>query len=142
MQVVSVVLNAMPSETARQPVALVVDDSMLIRHSVCRYLEEHGFEVESATNGLEALAAVAARIPDIVITDFFMPKMNGSELITALKARPELAKMPIVMLAARASSKQAPLHENRADFVIYKDIDIEEQLELMLRATFPDKASS
>jgi len=113
---------------------------MLIRHSVCRFLESHGFEVESATNGVEALELVAAKTPDIIMTDFFMPKMNGSELITALKMRPELAQTPIVMLAARASSKNAPLHENRADHIIYKDIDIQEQLDLMLRATFPERA--
>ena len=66
-------------------VALVVDDSMLIRHTVCRFLEERGFAVESATNGQEALEALKRVRPDIIITDIQMPKMSGSELITAVK---------------------------------------------------------
>ena len=68
-------------------VALVVDDSMLIRHTVCRFLEERGFTVESATNGQEALEALKRIRPDIVITDMQMPKMDGSELITPSRAR-------------------------------------------------------
>ena len=82
-------------------VALVVDDSMLIRHTVCRFLEERGYTVESATNGEEALPIVNRIHPDIIITDMQMPKMTGTELITALKAQPETAKIPIVIVAER-----------------------------------------
>src|SRR5437588_12628201 len=57
--------------------ALVVDDSMLIRHCVCRFLEEHGFSVESATNGQEALEALQRVMPDLIVTDMQMPKMGG-----------------------------------------------------------------
>ena len=70
-------------------VALVVDDSMLIRHTVCRFLEERGYTVESATNGEEALPIVKRIHPDIIITDMQMPRMTGTELITALKAHPK-----------------------------------------------------
>ena len=59
---------------------------MLIRHTVCRFLEERGYTVESATNGEEALPIVNRIHPDIIITDMQMPKMSGTELITALKA--------------------------------------------------------
>jgi CheY-like chemotaxis protein len=108
-------------------VALVVDDSMLIRHAVCRYLEARGFAVESATNGVDALERMRTLRPDIIVTDLQMPKMNGSELITALKSTPETASIPIVILAGRSSG--SGVHEGRASFVIYKDIDIEAQLE-------------
>ena len=57
-------------------VALVVDDSMLIRHTVCRFLEERGHSVESATNGEEALTIVKRIHPDIIITDMQMPRMS------------------------------------------------------------------
>ena len=70
-------------------VALVVDDSMIIRHTVCRFLEERGFAVESAANGREALEALERMNPDLIITDLQMPKMDGGELIEALKNRPE-----------------------------------------------------
>jgi CheY-like chemotaxis protein len=55
-----------------------------------------------------------------------MPKMSGSELITALKSKPETAKIPIIIVAGRASGFDES--EKRADFAIYKDIDIEGQL--------------
>jgi len=113
-------------------VALVVDDSMLIRYTVCRFLEERGFAVESATNGAEALEVLNRVQPDLIVTDMQMPKMSGSELITAVKAKPETANVPIIIVAGRASGFDET--EKRADFVIYKDIDIEAQLAKALAA--------
>ena len=79
-------------------VALVVDDSMLMRYTVCRFLEERGFTVESATNGAEALEALTRVQPGLIVTDMQMPKMSGSELITALKGNLETAKIPIIIV--------------------------------------------
>ena len=107
-------------------VALVVDDSMLIRYTVCRFLEQRGFAVESATNGAEALEVLARVQPDVIVTDMQMPKMSGSELITALKSKPETAGIPIIIVASRASGFEKS--EKRANFAIFKDIDIEAQL--------------
>jgi CheY-like chemotaxis protein len=119
--------------------ALVVDDSMLIRHTVCRFLEERGFSVESATNGQEALEYVSRRIPGIIITDMQMPKMSGSELITALKSKPETAGIPVIIVAGKSSGFDD--EEKRANFAIFKDIDIEDQLARALRAVLGDKAN-
>ena len=121
-------------------VALVVDDSMLIRHTVCRFLEERGFAVESATNGLEALEALKRVRPDIIITDIQMPKMNGSELITAVKKQPALAGIPIVIVAGRQSGFEQT--EKRANFTIFKDIDIEDQLAKAVQAVLGTKAQA
>ena len=107
-------------------VALVVDDSMLIQHTVCRFLEERGFSVESATNGQEALEALKRVRPDIIITDMQMPKMNGGEFITALKSQTATANIPVVIVAGRQSGFDEK--EKRAQFAIFKDIDIETQL--------------
>jgi CheY-like chemotaxis protein len=120
--------------------ALVVDDSMLIRHTVCRFLEQHGFSVESATNGQEALEALKRFRPNLIITDIQMPKMCGSELITALKAKPETREIPIVIVAGKQSGFEKK--EKRADFAIFKDIDIEEQLEKALQTIMNCKAVS
>ncbi len=111
-------------------VALVVDDSMLIRHTVCRFLEERGFAVESATNPVEALEILTRVEPQVIITDMQMPRMSGSEFITALKADLRTAAIPIVILAGRQSGFENT--ENRANFAIFKDIDIESQLHLAL----------
>ena len=113
-------------------IALVVDDSMLIRYTVCRFLEEHGFTVEAATNGVEALQILERVQPDLIFTDMQMPKMGGSELITALKKNPKTANIPIVIVAGRASGFDEK--EKRANFAIYKDIDIQGQLEKALEA--------
>ena len=118
-------------------VALVVDDSMLIRYTVCRSLEERGFTVESATNGVEALQVLERVRPDVIVTDMQMPKMSGSELITALKKNPGTANIPIIIVAGRASGFDEK--EKRADFAIYKDIDIQGQLEKALDAVMGKK---
>ncbi len=107
-------------------VALVVDDSMLIRYTVCRFLEQRGFTVESATNGEEALDVLTRVQPDLIVTDLQMPKMSGSELISALKSKPETAGVPIIIVARQDGRFDEA--EKRANFVIYKDIDIEAQL--------------
>jgi len=99
---------------------------MLIRYTVCRFLEQRGFAVESATNGADALEVLARMQPDLIVTDLQMPKMSGSELITALKSKPETAGIPIIILAGRASGAEQA--EERAQFSIRKDINIEGQL--------------
>jgi CheY-like chemotaxis protein len=113
-------------------VALVVDDSMVIRHTVCRFLEERGFSVEAASNGVEALEILKRVLPAVVITDMQMPAMSGSELISALKDKPHTAAIPIVILTGRSSGFDHS--EQRAEFTIFKDIDIQEQLEKALAA--------
>lgn len=122
-----------------KPIAIVVDDSMLIRHAVCRYLEERGCHVESATNGEEALEMLRGLRPDIIVTDLQMPKMDGYELIRKLRAEPQTATVPIVVLAA-ATAKTETFADPGADFVIFKDIDIASQLRLVLQKAlhFPE----
>lgn len=106
--------------------ALVVDDSMLIRYTISRYLEDRGFAVESATNGEEALHVLSRVTPNLIFTDLKMPKMSGSEFITALKSKAETAAVPIIVVAGRESGLIES--EKRADFVIYKDIEIDSQI--------------
>ena len=107
-------------------VALVVDDSMLIRHTVCRFLEQRGFKVEAASNGLDALETLKRIHPDLIVTDMQMPKMSGSELIANLKSQPATRNIPVVIVAGKQSGFEAT--EHGANFAIFKDIDIEEQL--------------
>lgn len=121
--------NPMPSGPVKR-CALVVDDSMLIRHTVGRFLEEHGFEVESATNGADALTILSRFRPSIVFTDLDMPKMNGHRLIDVLKAQHETAEIPVVVLSARRSAA-----EPRAVVCMRKDIDLHAELLRVLDAT-------
>jgi CheY-like chemotaxis protein len=130
----------LPVKSKTSLVALVVDDSMLIRHTVCRFLEERGHSVESAVNGEEALPIVKRIRPDIIVTDMQMPRMSGAEFITALKAQPETANIPIIIVAGKNSGFNA--NEQRADFAIFKDIDIEAQLEKALEAVLGTRAKT
>ena len=115
--------------------ALVVDDSMLIRHTVCRSLEKRGFQVETASDGAAALEALNDIQPDVIFTDMQMPRLTGPELIDALKTNTKTAQIPIVVLAAKPLSGDIP--ETRAYSVIYKDVNIEEQLKQVLEDLFP-----
>jgi CheY-like chemotaxis protein len=109
---------------------------MLIRHSVCRFLEERGLIVESATNGEEALAVLNNFVPDLIITDLAMPRMGGSELVSRIRKLEVFADTPILVLAARrsASDLASDLPSGTAA-VIFKDIDIEAQLGRALDST-------
>lgn len=112
--------------------ALVVDDSMLIRHTVCRFLEERGFSVESASHGLDALTILDRFRPDLIVTDLQMPRMDGGELIRTIRTRPQLATVPIIVLTAQ--KKEIAPENHRVAYVIYKDISIVEQLDAALAA--------
>lgn len=111
-------------------VALVVDDSMLVRYTVSRFLEERGFTVEAATNGKEALEVLARIHPDLIVTDMQMPQMSGSELITVLKSQPQTSNVPIIVVTGRSSGFLEG--DRRANFAISKDIDVDTQLEKAL----------
>lgn len=115
--------------------ALVVDDSMLIRHSLCRLLQKYAFEVESATNGLDALRILTRFHPGVIFTDLEMPKMEGHRFIGSLKTHPETFDIPIVVLSAKRS-----LDEPRADVCMKKDADIHTELLRVLRLTLTTTA--
>jgi DNA-binding response OmpR family regulator len=90
---------------------LVVDDEAHIVQVVALKFRNAGFEVETASDGDEALALVR-RIPvDIVVTDLQMPAMSGIELARAMSADPALASIPVLMLTARGHL----LREGEAD---------------------------
>lgn len=113
-------------------VALVVDDSMLIRHTVCRFLEERGYAVESASDGLEALHILRSVVPSLIVTDLQMPRMSGTELMQELRQRPATAGIPVVVLTGdRRGSRAAELE---FPHVVRKDIDIEAELNRVLAA--------
>ncbi|HEV8534177.1 MAG TPA: response regulator [Candidatus Limnocylindria bacterium] len=80
---------------------LFVDDEEQIRKLLSAWLTRHGYEVTVANDGWEALKAVRAKPPDLVITDVNMPNMNGFELTRRLRSDHRTARIPVVMLSAR-----------------------------------------
>lgn len=88
-------------DTAPSPARiLVVDDAPEIRELLQVHLEGAGYQVLPAGNGQEALAAVAAHAPDLILLDVNMPILDGFEVCRRLKADEETAFIPIVMLTA------------------------------------------
>jgi CheY-like chemotaxis protein len=80
---------------------LLVDDEPHIPMVVGRKLTAAGFEVVTASDGEEALAAARETNPDVIITDLQMPYMSGAELAAALHADAQLCDIPVVLLTAR-----------------------------------------
>ncbi|TFV63340.1 UNVERIFIED_ORG: response regulator [Bacillus sp. AZ43] len=86
------------------PTVLVVDDNADMRAYLTRLLAPH-WTVRTTANGEEALAAVAERHPDIVLTDVMMPRVDGFELLRALRSDPGTRAIPVIMLTARAGQE-------------------------------------
>jgi CheY-like chemotaxis protein len=82
---------------------LVVDDEASARNALSRLLRREGYQVETAGNGREALAALeapGAQRPDLVLLDLMMPELDGLELLEILHASPVFKAMPVVVLTA------------------------------------------
>jgi two-component system chemotaxis sensor kinase CheA len=83
---------------------LVADDSLPVRELQRSILEHAGYRVFVADDGAAALASLASNPVDLVLTDVDMPRLNGFELTRAIRAQPQLANLPVLIL----SSKNAP----------------------------------
>lgn len=80
---------------------LIVDDEAHILHVVSMKLRNAGYDVLTAADGEEALEIALAERPDLVITDYHMPVMNGVELCCAIREQEDIKDTPAVMLTAR-----------------------------------------
>jgi chemosensory pili system protein ChpA (sensor histidine kinase/response regulator) len=92
-------------KSARPPSVMVVDDSLTVRKVTCRLLEREGCEILIAKNGKEAAEILRETVPDVMLIDLEMPKMNGFELIRHVRANPETAKIPIIIISSRTAEK-------------------------------------
>jgi len=97
------------SESSR-PVVLVVDDSITIRKVTARTLERNNIEVILARDGVEALGVLHDMKPDLVLSDIEMPRMDGFELLGAIRNDPRTRDLPVVMITSRTGEK----HRTRA----------------------------
>jgi CheY-like chemotaxis protein len=80
---------------------LVVDDDPTLRELLRRTLEREGYAVLEADDGHAALARIAERLPGLILLDLMMPHMNGFELLTELRVRPEWRGIPVVVVTAK-----------------------------------------
>jgi class 3 adenylate cyclase/CheY-like chemotaxis protein len=89
----------------KPPLILIADDSETNRDILARRLEAHGYDLIMAVDGEEALACVREKLPDLILLDIMMPKMDGLEVCRHLKTDKALPFIPIILVTARADSK-------------------------------------
>lgn len=70
-------------------------------------LERGGFQVDEAQDGLDALAKIQTKVPDLLIVDYMMPKMDGPDTCRAVRCHEQAAHVPVIMLSARTDDRSA-----------------------------------
>ncbi len=111
-QTAPVYANGTPTVVADRPTCvMVVDDSVTVRKVTSRLLERQGMDVILAKDGVEAVAMLQERRPDIMLLDIEMPRMDGFEVARQIRHDERLANLPIVMISSRTGAK----HQERAE---------------------------
>ena len=91
-----------------RPTILTVDDSKTLRLLVQQALSPFDCETDEASNGFNAFFSIERTRPDLILLDISMPIMDGLETLERLKAAPELAAIPVIMLTSRADHAVIP----------------------------------
>lgn len=98
------------SVTATLPTVMVVDDSLTVRKITSRLLTREGFHVVTAKDGVDALEKMVDTLPDVLLVDIEMPRMDGFDLTRNVRADARLKAIPIIMITSRTADK----HRNYA----------------------------
>jgi chemosensory pili system protein ChpA (sensor histidine kinase/response regulator) len=96
---------AVAAQVTEQTTALVVDDSITMRRVTQRLLERHGARVLTARDGMDAITVLQDQVPDIILLDIEMPRMDGYQFATYVRKHAELSDVPIIMITSRAGEK-------------------------------------
>jgi len=124
--------SAAADTARRKPRILVVDDSISIRKYVQRFLDRSGYEVETATDGMNALEVMGKTKVDAVVTDLEMPVMHGYDLMAEMKRNPVFMNIPIIVLTSRAGEKhrQKAIEMGAQDYLV-KPFEEQEMIEAL-----------
>jgi chemosensory pili system protein ChpA (sensor histidine kinase/response regulator) len=98
------------TDVREKPLVMVVDDSITMRKVTTRVLERVDYEVLTAKDGLDALEKLQDNVPDLMLLDIEMPRMDGYELATYMRNDVRLRQVPIIMITSRTGEK----HRQRA----------------------------
>ena len=92
-------------EVRTRPLVMVVDDSLTVRKVTSKHLQKRGMDVMVAKDGIDAVEQLRDRVPDVMLVDIEMPRMDGYELTTRVRSDENLKHIPIIMITSRAGSK-------------------------------------
>ncbi len=92
-------------ETDQRTFVLVVDDSITVRRVTQRLLERNGMRVMTAKDGIDAVTLLQEYMPDVILLDIEMPRMDGYEVAAQVRDDPRLKDIPIVMITSRVGLK-------------------------------------
>jgi CheY-like chemotaxis protein len=117
-------------------VVLVVDDEVGIANLLSDVLSDEGHRVLVAVNGHEAFKRAEEGRPDLVITDFMMPIMDGGQLIKAMADHPDLKDVPVFLMS---SAPESALHDKCSGYTLFirKPFEIYGVVDLVTRALKP-----
>jgi len=98
---------------------LVVEDDEAIRNLIVSQLQDAGFDVSTACDGVEGLASIRNRRPDAVLLDINMPNMDGFAVLEKLKSDPATSELPVLMLSAQSSPEDIhrAVHMGADDYI-------------------------
>ncbi len=123
-----------PVVTEHKPRVLVVDDDQVIRQLIGINLELEGFEVHMAADGEEALRQVIDVVPDVVVLDVMMPRLDGLEVARRLRQDPRNADLRLVLVSARAQAADLQRGEDTGvDAYITKPFEPDELVDVIRR---------
>ncbi len=103
-------LAPVKEEDFSEKTVMVVDDSVTVRKVTSRFLEREGFRVITAKDGVEALQVLQDHVPDVMLLDIEMPRMDGFEVAKNIRTSSRLKDLPIIMITSRTGEK----HRERA----------------------------
>jgi chemosensory pili system protein ChpA (sensor histidine kinase/response regulator) len=118
------------------PLILVVDDSLTVRRVTQRLLAREGYRVTLAKDGLDALERLAEEVPQVVLSDIEMPRMDGFDLVRNLRADARWRELPVIMITSRIAQKHRDhAAELGVDHYLGKPYSEEDLLALVARYT-------
>ncbi len=135
---VSAPLDQVTRVKDERPLILIVDDSITIRRVTERFLSRHGFRIDTAKDGMDALPKLQSERPDAVLLDVEMPRIDGFEVATYMRNNEGLHDVPILMITSRSGEKHrqraAEIGVDRYLIKPYQEDELLSNLEAVLHA--------
>jgi CheY-like chemotaxis protein len=124
-------VSFIPQEFPMPVKLLVVEDNSDTREMLHFYFTHAGYTVPTAVDGQEGLYMAKAEQPDLILTDICMPEMDGLEMIKLIRSKPEVAKIPILVLTAHSQFTREEALEAGANQVFYKPVNFDKLIQVV-----------